>query len=70
MKTNIILHYVEVVYLKNGQPNGLKFAHYPEEEAERMYQRTINKFKQENRSALINLREENHMLLKSEKINF
>lgn len=62
------LFYVEVVYLDKGKPSGVKFQHYPEAEAERMYLRTINKFKQEKRDALVNLREENHQLIKSERI--
>jgi len=65
---NRTLHYVEVVYLKNGQFESRKFAHYPEEEAARMYTRTINKLKAENKSALVQLREENHTLIKSDRL--
>lgn len=68
--TNRTLHYVEVLYLKAGQYESRKFAHYPEGEAARMYLRTINKLKMEKRSSLVQLREENHQLIKSEMVSF
>jgi len=51
---------------KKKQPSNVKFQHYPEEESERVYLRTINKFKAENKSVMVNLRTETHQLLKSE----
>jgi hypothetical protein len=62
------LHYVEVIYLRNGQYTGKKFVHYPVDEAKTMYARTINKFKEDSTKALVCLREENHQLIKSEMI--
>lgn len=62
------LHYVEVIYLTNGMVTGKKFIHYPVEEALKMYMRTINKFRGEKTSALICLREENHNIIKSERV--
>lgn len=61
------LHYVEVIYLTNGQYTSRKLVHYPVDEAKIMYARTINKFKEDKKSALICLREENHQLIKSER---
>lgn len=60
------LHYVEVTYLEKGMPSSGKHVHYDEKEAAEMYMRTINKFKVEKKNALIQLRDENHQLLKSE----
>lgn len=65
---NRTLHYVDVIYLSKGKYDGRKHAHYPEQEAVIMFQRTINKFKEEKKEALICLREENHSLIKSEKV--
>ena len=62
------LNYVEVVYLKNGAFESRKFAHYPEDEAAKMYARTINKLTQENRPSLVQLRTESHQLIKSDKV--
>jgi hypothetical protein len=62
------LHYVEVIYLSNGQCAGKKFVYYPVDEARVMFARTINKFKDEKTRALICLREENHQLIKSEML--
>jgi hypothetical protein len=59
-------HYVEVVYLKGGLPQSRKLQSYTEEEAARMYMRTINKFTTEKTKALICLRTEEHDLIKSE----
>jgi hypothetical protein len=60
------LHYVEVIYLTRMQPINLKVRYYPEAEASRVFSGTVKKLKEEGISALINLREENHNLLKSE----
>lgn len=63
------LNYVEVIYLtEKGMYNGRKHAHYPEQEAKTMFQRTVNKLSAEKAKALICLREENHELLKSLKL--
>lgn len=59
------LNYVEVVYLVKGFFNGRKFIHYPEKEAEVMYQRTVNKMVQDKIDCLVTLRTEDHGLLKS-----
>lgn len=61
------LHYVEVIYLTDGVYHSRKFAHYPEEEAARMYVRTVNKLKKENKSALVSLREENHTMIRNDR---
>jgi len=63
-----ISHYVEVIYLTNGKYASRKFVHYPVDEALNMFLRTVNKFKQDKTSALVCLREENHQLIKSERI--
>ena len=65
-----ILNYVEVVYLVRGLFESRKFSHYPKDEAERMYVRTVAKLRAEKRPALVQLREENHQLIKSEKVCF
>ncbi len=64
-QTNRTLHYVEVIYFKNLQYQDRKHNHYPKEEAELMYLRTTNKFKEEKQQVIIALREENHMLIKA-----
>ncbi len=62
------LHYVEVLYMKGIQFIERKFNHYPEEEAGKIYQRTINKFTEDkSQNVIICLREENHNLLKSHR---
>lgn len=62
------LNYVEVIYLDKNQPSSAKFQHYPEEESIKVFQRTVNKMKAEKRNVLIVLRDENHQLIKSERI--
>lgn len=63
------LNYVEVIYLtEKGMYSGRKHAHYPEQEANTMFQRTVNKLSADKAKALICLREENHELLKSVKL--
>lgn len=61
------IHYVEVLYFEKGQYKKRNFKHYPEDEAKTIYQRTVNKAKEDKLSVLICLREENHNLLKLEK---
>lgn len=63
------MHYVDVVYLNDkGQYGSSKQVHYTEKEAAEMYLRTINKLKQEKKSALIQLRDEQHQLIKCERL--
>jgi len=62
------LHYVEVIYLCDGYFKNRKFVHYPEKEAETMYQRTINKMVADRVSSLITLRNESHVLIKSHRV--
>ncbi len=62
------LHYVEVIYLEKMKYHKRKHEHYPEKEAATMYMRTINKFREDKKNAIICLREENHQLLKCELI--
>lgn len=57
------LHYVEVIHFKNGVYDKRNFKHYPKDEAKQIYQRTVNKAKQDKLTVLICLREENHNLL-------
>jgi len=59
-------NYVEVVYLKGGLPQSRKFHSYPEDEASKMYMRTINKLASEKTKAIICLRTGGHDLIKSE----
>ena len=61
------LHYVEVLYFIKGQYDKRNFKHYPEDEAKKIYQRTINKAKQDKLTVMICLREENHNLLEHVK---
>lgn len=60
------LHYVEVIYFNGTQFKERKMQHYPVDEAAVIFQRTCNKMKQEKINAMVCLREENHMLLKSD----
>lgn len=62
------MHQVEVIYLKNGMYESRKFAYYLEDEAEKMYQRTLNKFKEKG-NVLVTLRNETDSLLKSAILN-
>lgn len=62
------LHYVEVIYLENMRYQKRKHEHYTEQEARNMFLRTMNKFKEENKNAIICLRHENHELIKSELV--
>jgi hypothetical protein len=62
------LHYIDVIYLKDGHFKSRKAVHFPELEANQMYYKTIAKLKKEGTSALICLREENHELLKNERV--
>jgi capsular polysaccharide biosynthesis protein len=64
------LRYIEVAYLHNMQVVSIKRQHYPPEEAERIYTNTISKLLKEDKQALVMMREENHMLVKSEQINY
>lgn len=59
------LHYVEVFYLKSGHVSGMKFKHYPVEEATKIFNMTVKKLTDENKEALVCLREENHQLITS-----
>lgn len=60
------MHYIEVCYFEKGRYASRKLQHYSEEEAMVIYQRTINKLKEDKKTALICLREENHNLIRSE----
>jgi hypothetical protein len=62
------LHYVEVIYLKNGMYESRKFQHYPPDEADLVYERTLKKLA--GTDAHVSLREENHQLLKCELLKF
>jgi hypothetical protein len=65
------LQYVEVIYFvgKTKTYKSRKWQHYPVEEAGIMYQRTLNKMKEEKVNCLVCLREENHQLIKSMAYN-
>lgn len=63
------MHYVEVIYLEKGQYKSRKKVDYLEKEATVMFLRTVNKFKEESKNALICLRDEAHQLLKVELIS-
>lgn len=62
------MHYVEVFYLTKMVVTNRKFQEYEEKEAQVMFRRTIGKLKSENKSALICVRDEEHVLLNSELI--
>lgn len=55
---------VEVIYLKRGMYESRKFAYYLKEEADKIYQRTINKFRDVG-NVLIIQRDEQGTLIKS-----
>ncbi len=64
------LHYVSVAYFKLGQYIDSKFKYYSLPEASGIYQRTINKLSEEKTECIVSLRDENHILLKAERLNF
>ena len=66
--THRTLNYVEVIYLTNNTYSNRKFIHYPVAEALDMYMRTLHKLKSEGKNSLVILRDENHFIIKSEKI--
>lgn len=57
---------VEVVYLKKGFYDSRKFAYYMAEEAEKVFTRTVNKFRDIG-NVIINHRDEAGTLIKSER---
>ncbi len=57
------MHEVEVIYLEKGMYKSRKFAYYIKEEAEKIYLRTVNKFKEVG-NAIITLRDEYNVILK------
>ena len=59
------MNYVEVILFERGHYKNRKFKYYPKEEARAIYQRSVNKAKEDKITALICLREENHILIKS-----
>jgi len=63
-------YYVEVLYFKNKEFIARKWVDYPLEEAKQMYLRTINKFKESKEQAIICIRDSNHDLQVSERLNF
>lgn len=67
-KQHRTLHYVEVIYLENMKYKKRKHEHYPVNEAKNMYLRTINKFKEDKKNAVVCLRQENHELIKAELV--
>ncbi len=55
---------VEVIYLKKGMYENRKFAYYTEGEVDKVYQRTVNKFR-DTGNVLIIQRDEQGTLIKS-----
>lgn len=55
---------IEVIYLKKGFYESRKFAYYLKEEADKVYQRTVNKFRDVG-NVLIIQRDENGTLIKN-----
>lgn len=55
---------IEVIYLKKGFYESRKFAYYLKEEADKIYQRTVNKFRDVG-NVLIIQRDEQGALIKS-----
>lgn len=63
-----MIYFVEVIYLLRGQYDKRKYIQYPKiEDAEKIYEATIKKFKIEKQAALVCLRTDAG-LVKSEKI--
>jgi len=55
---------IEVIYLKKGFYESRKFAYYLKEEADKVYQRTVNKFRDVG-NVLIIQRDEQGTLIKN-----
>jgi len=62
-------YYVEVLYFKDNIFIERKWVEYLEVEAKQMYLRTINKFKESKDQAIISIRDSNHILQISERLN-
>lgn len=62
-------YYVEVLYFKHNLFSERKTVNYQEEEAKQIYQRTINKFTESKEQAIIAIRDSNHILQISERLN-
>lgn len=60
------MQYIEVIYLDRMQFVSRKLKEYEGNEIEIMFKRTIGKLTQENKSALVAIRDSEHQLIKSE----
>jgi hypothetical protein len=60
--------YVETRKLIKGQPGEMKMIWYPDNEAHEMYLKVVAKYKALKEPILICLRDQEHQLIKSEKL--
>ena len=63
------MHYVEVIYFTDrNQYSHSKRKECPALQADSLFNLAVEKMKKENKSVLICLRDENHQLLKNERL--
>lgn len=67
---DITHYYVEVLYFKNRDFTARKWVDYQLEGAKQMYLRTINKFTESKEQVIVCIRDSNHDLQVSERLNF
>lgn len=65
-----IMHEVSVYYFEAGKYKECKFSHYLKDDAQTIYQRTVNKFKESKAQVIIALRDEFDSMIKSIRLNF
>ena len=63
------MYEVSVSYFKKSEWQSYKSFQYPQEEAEKMYLRTTNKFTESKEEVIICMRDEKGEILKSDRLN-
>lgn len=64
-------HYLDVFFFTGSEVSGHHLVYYEtEEDALKMFQRGVNKYKGTNIAVLIGLRDKDHVLLKCERLNY
>lgn len=63
-------YYVEVLYFKAKHFIERKFVNYSEEEAKKVFLATVKKFTENKGEVIICIRDANHILQVSERLNF
>lgn len=64
------MHEVSVYYFKDGKYKECKFSSYMKDEAQTIYQRTVNKFNESKEQVIIAVRDEFDLMIKSIRLNF